>query len=318
MVADSDRARVLSARHANRHDRVVRVLRRVLVLNLIVAFAKIALGYWSGAVSILSDGFHSLIDAASNVVALVGISAAQRPADQNHPYGHRKYETMASVGILLFMLLVLLEVARNAFAHLRMPSAPTVLPAGVLTMLVTLAINVVVVRYESSASRALNSEILSADAKHTRSDLWTTIAVLAALAGVWLGYPMLDPLAGLVVSVFIGHAGWQIAREASGVLSDEIVIDEDDIRAVIDAVPGVIGSEKIRTRGAADNVFLDLHLWIDGKTPLEAAHHTSHVVKDRLMARFPQIVDAVIHIEPPPHQYPARKSTSFSSASPRS
>ena len=87
----------------DRHLSVVSVLRRVLALNLIVAFAKITLGYFSGAVSILSDGFHSLADASSNVVALVGVSAAQRPADENHPYGHRKYETMASVGILMFM-----------------------------------------------------------------------------------------------------------------------------------------------------------------------------------------------------------------------
>jgi cation diffusion facilitator family transporter len=271
----------------NRYHSVVSVLRRVLVLNLIVAFAKIALGYFSGAVSILSDGFHSLADASSNIVALVGVSAAQRPADQNHPYGHRKYETMASVGILMFMLLVLSEVARNAIAHLRAPSTPAVLPLGVATMVATLVVNVFVVRYESSAGRRLRSEVLGADAKHTRSDVWTTIAVLVALAGVWLGYPVLDPIAGLVVSGFILYACWQIAREASGVLADEIVLAEDDIRSVVESVPGVIGSEKIRTRGPADNVFVDLHVWINGRTPLAEAHALTHVVKDRLMARFP-------------------------------
>jgi cation diffusion facilitator family transporter len=156
---------------ADRHRSVVTVLRRVLVLNLIVAFAKIALGYFSGAVSILSDGFHSLADASSNIVALVGVSAAQRPADEDHPYGHRKYETMASVGILMFMLLVLSEVARNAVEHLRVPSTPTVLPLGLATMVVTLVINVFVVRYESRAGRRLRSEVLGADAKHTRSDV---------------------------------------------------------------------------------------------------------------------------------------------------
>jgi len=292
----------------DRHRSVVTVLRRVLVLNLIVAFAKIALGYFSGAVSILSDGFHSLADASSNIVALVGVSAAQRPADQNHPYGHRKYETMASVGILMFMLLVLSEVARNAVEHLRVPSTPTVLPLGLATMVVTLVINVFVVRYESRAGRRLRSEVLSADAKHTRSDVWTTLAVLLALAGVGLGYPVLDPIAGLVVSAFIGYACWQIAREASGVLADEVVLADDDIRPVVESVPGVMGCEKIRTRGSADNVFVDLHLWIDGQTPLGQAHALSHVVKDKLMARFPEIVDVVIHIEPPPEQIPHPKS----------
>jgi len=289
----------LNSELTDRHDSVVRVLRRVLVLNLLVAVAKVALGYVSGAVSILSDGFHSLADASSNVVALVGVSAAQRPADENHPYGHRKYETMASLGILMFMLLVLSEVARNAIDHLRAPRIPSAIPVGMITMIATLVVNVLVVRYESRAGRRLRSEVLGADDKHTRSDVWTTIAVLAALVGVWLGYPILDPLAGLVVSVFIGHACWQIAREASGILADQVVIAEDELRSVVESVPGVVGSEKIRTRGTADNVFVDLHLWIDPRTPLGEAHALSHVVKDRLMAQFPEIVDVVIHIEPP-------------------
>ena len=283
----------------DRHHSVVRVLRRVLALNLLVAFAKIALGYFSGAVSILSDGFHSLADASSNVVALVGVSAAQRPADEDHPYGHRKYETMASLGILMFMLIVLSEVARNALGHLRAPRQPSVLPVGMITMVATLAVNVLVVRYESRAARRLRSEVLGADARHTQSDVWTTVAVLAALVGVWFGYPIFDPLAGLVVSVFIGYACWQIAREASGILADQVVIAEEELRSIVESVPGVVGSEKIRTRGTADTVFVDLHLWIDPRTPLGEAHALSHVVKDRLMAQFPEIVDVVIHIEPP-------------------
>jgi cation diffusion facilitator family transporter len=265
----------------------------------VVAVAKIALGYVTGAVSILSDGFHSLTDAASNVVALIGVSAAQRPPDADHPYGHRKYETMASLAILVFMIIVLVQIFETAMGRLRTASMPTVLPASVLLMLATFVVNVLVVRYESREGRRLKSEILGADAKHTQSDVWTTSAVLAALFGAWLGYPRLDPFAGLVVAVFIGHACWQIAREASGVLADQIVIAEEDIRSVVEPTPGVIGCEKIRTRGPADNVFVDLHLWIDGRTPLAEAHAISHVVKDRLMARFPQVVDVVIHIEPP-------------------
>jgi len=289
---------------ADRHASVVGVLRRVLVLNLAVAAAKIALGSFTGAVSILSDGFHSLTDAASNVVALIGVSAAQRPPDADHPYGHRKYETMASLAILIFMIIVLVQIVETVIGRLRNASVPTVLPASVLMMLATLAVNVLVVRYESTEGRRLNSPILGADAKHTRSDVWTTSAVLAALVGAWLGYPRLDPFAGLVVAVFIGHASWQIARDASGVLADQIVIAEEDIRSVVEPMPGVIGCEKIRTRGPADNVFVDLHLWIDGRTPLAAAHAISHVVKDRLTERFPQIADVVIHIEPPSLAHP--------------
>ena len=106
--------------------------------------------------------------------------------------------------------------------------------------------------------------------------------------------------AALLVAGFIGHACWSIAQEASRILSDETMMDEGQVRDVIQSVPGVLGCEKIRTRGSVDYVFLDLHLWLDRTTPLFAAHETSHVVKDKLMAKFPQLMDVVIHIEPPP------------------
>jgi cation diffusion facilitator family transporter len=179
-----------------------------------------------------------------------------------------------------------------------------VFPEGIGIMTATLAINLAVVSYELRAARRLHSEVLRADATHTRSDVLTTVAVLGALLGVWWGYPMLDPLAALVVAGFIGHAGWQIAQEASRILSDEIVIAEDDVRKVVGSVPEALGCHRIRTRGSPDYAFMDLHLWVDGQTTLESAHATSHVVKDRLMRRFPELVDVVIHIEPPPHTIP--------------
>jgi cation diffusion facilitator family transporter len=308
-VADPDRTRVLvqgaagdrsAGPGAERYSAVVRVLGRVLVLNLAVAIAKIVLGYSSGAVSILSDGFHSLTDSASNVVALIGVSIARRPPDQNHPYGHRKYETMASLGITLFLVLVLFQVLAAAYNRFVDGGTPRVFPEGIAVMTTTLVINLCVVLYESRAGRRLNSEVLLADARHTRSDVMTSLAVLGALLGVWWGYPIFDPLAALVVAGFIGHACWEIAQDASRILSDEIVIAEHDVRDVVQSVPAVLGCHQIRTRGSADHAFMDLHVWLDRRTPLESAHATSHVVKDRLMKRFPELADVVIHIEPPP------------------
>ena len=297
-MADPERARVLDA--DERYASVVRVLYRVLFVNLAVSIAKIALGSFTGAVSILSDGFHSLTDSASNVVALIGVGVARRPPDANHPYGHRKYETMASVGILIFLLLVLVQVLRAAWDRLLSGAIPRVFPEGIGIMALTLVVNLWVVWYETREGRRLRSEVLRADARHTRSDVLTTVAVLGALVGVWYGYPLLDPIAAFVVAGFILHACWQIAQEASAILSDETVFAEADVRRVVQSIPGVIGCEKIRTRGSADHVFMDLHVWVHGQTPLADAHHTSHVVKDTLMATFPQLADVVIHIEPPP------------------
>jgi len=284
----------------DRYSHVSTVLWRVLFANLAVAVAKIALGYYSGTVSIISDGFHSLTDTASNVVGLVGVSVASRPPDANHPYGHRKYETMASIGIMVFLILVLVEVLRAATDRLLHGGTPRVFPGGIALMAVTLVVNLFVVSYELRQGRRLKSEVLLADAKHTRSDVLTSGAVLGALLGVWAGYPLLDPMAALLVAGFIGHACWSIAQEASRILSDEMMMDERQVRDVVQSVAGVLGCEKIRTRGSADYVFLDLHLWLDRNMPLFTAHETSHVVKDRLMAKFPQLMDVVIHIEPPP------------------
>jgi len=284
----------------DRYQGIVRVLTRVFVLNLGVAAAKIVFGYWSGTVSILSDGFHSLTDSASNIVALIGIHVSRRPADDNHPYGHRKYETMAAMAIVVFLAIVILEVGRTAFGRLHTGRHPQVTPASFAVMGVTLVVNLIVARYERSAGKRLASEVLMADARHTRSDVLTSLAVIAALIGIALGVPLLDPLAAAVVAVFIGHAGFEIARDASRILSDEMVIAEDDIREVVMGVPGVLGCHHIRTRGPADHVFLDMHVWMAGDTRLDAAHRLSHDVKDRLMAHYPRITDAIIHIEPPP------------------
>ena len=267
-----------------------------------VAGAKLVFGYATGAVSIISDGFHSLTDTASNIMGMIGLRASRKPPDEDHPYGHRKYETLAAAGIFIFLLFVVVEVARAALDRLAGGAAPRVTIASFGVMLATLGINLAVVRYERGEGRRLNSEILVADALHTRSDVLTSCAVLISLAAVRLGYPMLDPIGGLVIAVFIARTGWHIARETSGVLADRVVMAEDDIRDVVMSVPEVVGCHQIRTRGSLDHTFLDLHVWFHGTTTLYEAHRLSHIVKDRLMERFPHIADAIIHIEPPPKE----------------
>jgi cation diffusion facilitator family transporter len=276
------------------------VLTRVLVLNLMVAIAKLILGYATGAVSIVSDGFHSLTDSASNIIGLVGLRASRKPPDEDHPYGHRKFETLAAGAIFVFLIIAVLEIGRAALNRIASPAPPEISWVSFAIMLATLGVNVWVVRYEAGEGRKLSSELLLADAVHTRSDVFATIGVLMALTGVALGYPLLDPIGGVAIAVLIARTSYGIARDTSGILSDRVVIDEEVIRRVVMGVPDVLGCHHIRTRGPVDHVFLDLHVWFAADTPLRDAHALSHVVKDRLMERFPQIADAIIHIEPPP------------------
>ncbi len=297
MVAAGARPDVLIL---SRHDAVTRVLVRVLFLNLAVAGAKLVLGYATGAVSIISDGFHSLTDSASNVMALIGMRASGKPPDVDHPYGHRKYETLAAAGIFVFLLLVVVEVTRAAIHRLAGGGAPEIHSMSFGVMIATLIVNISVVRYEEREGRRLSSELLHADAMHTKSDVFTSCAVLVSLVAVRLGYEMFDPIGGLIIAVFIAHTGWAIARQTSRVLSDRMVIAEDAIRGIVMGTPQVVGCHQIRTRGSEDHTFLDLHVWYPPDMPLFEAHRLSHIVKDRLMEAFPQIADAIIHIEPPP------------------
>jgi cation diffusion facilitator family transporter len=233
-------------------------------------------------------------------MALVAVRVARKPPDVDHPYGHRKFETLAAGGIFVFLLLVVIEVIETALDRLRTGHTADVSIYSFAVMLVTLVINVAVVKYESAAGRRLGSELLMADAAHTRSDVMTSCAVIASLIGVWLGVPALDAIGGIVVAVFIARTGYAIWLETSGILADRVVIDEDAIRTVVLSVPAVVGCHQIRTRGSLDHTFLDLHVWFPADTTLHEAHRLSHVVKDRLMDTFPQIADAIIHIEPPP------------------
>ena len=234
---------------SERFGAVAGVLLKVLVLNLGVAAAKLVLGFTSGAVSVVSDGVHSLTDGLSNVAALVGVGVARRPPDRNHPYGHRKYETIAAAAIGGFLLIVTMEILETAWGRFRAGSAPTVTPLAFAVMIAAIGINLLVTRYERRAGQRLQSEVLLADAMHTQSDVWTSLTVIVALAASWLGYPALDPIAALVVVGFIGHAAWQILRSTSDVLSDHIVIPEAEVRRVVLSVPSVMGCQEIRTRG---------------------------------------------------------------------
>jgi cation diffusion facilitator family transporter len=297
LVAGAGSTHVLS-----RHSAVSRVLTRVLVLNLVVAGAKLVFGYATGAVSMISDGFHSLTDSASNVMGLAASHVARKPPDADHPYGHRKFETLAAGGIFVFLLLVVFGVLGEALTRISEGGAPTVTRWSFIVMLATLGINLVVVRYERREGRRLGSELLLADATHTYSDVLTSCAVIVSLMAVSAGYPLLDPIGAVVIAGFIARSGWQIARDTSNILADRVVLEEDDIREVVMTVPGVLGCHRIRSRGSSDHIFLDLHVWFPGETTLHDAHGLSHVVKDRLLERFPQIADAIIHIEPPPKE----------------
>ncbi len=276
---------------------VKRVLWQILGVNLVVAAAKIIVGLAIGSVSMMADGFHSTMDGSSNIIGLVGLAVSGRPPDENHPYGHQKYETFATMGIGLLLLLAGWNVLQSAFTRLAEGGAPEVNALGFVVMGITIATNLAITRYEGRRGRQLRSPLLLADAAHTRSDIFVSLSVIVSLVGTWLGWSWMDAVIAVLIVLVIGWTGWQIIRDASRVLSDSAVIDPAVVEKIALAVDGVHSVHKIRSRGTEQAVYLDLHIQVDGRMPLEEAHRLSHVVQLRLQKEL-GVADVVVHNEP--------------------
>lgn len=282
------------------HGRQVeRVLWIVLLLNMAVAAAKFFYGLASGSASMQADGIHSVFDSLGNVIGLIGIAVAARPADAEHPYGHSKFETYGSLAIGVLLLVAAFEVGSSAVAKLVSQSyTAQVTPVSFIVMVGTLAVNLGVTLYERRAGRRLHSEILAADAAHTLSDAFVSIGVIAGLAFVAMGFPVADPLMALLVTVAILISAAGVFRAGLRTLSDHARIPSAEVVALSEAVPGVRQVHAVRTRGTEAEVYCDLHVLVDPQMTVLAAHDLGDEVERAVQAAFPSVKEVLVHIEP--------------------
>lgn len=277
---------------------VKRVLIYTLIANSLVALAKIIYGYLTHSIAILSDGFHSFFDGISNIVGLIGVSIAYHPPDKRHPYGHRKYETLFTLIIAAMIFITCYQILRNAYESLSNSPKATITPASFIIIFITLAINIVVMVYESRKGRELNSEFLIADARHTRSDIFVSLSVILGLILFKAGYTRADAVVGILIAFLIAKMGYEIIKEASSILVDTVCIDTGLIEKALMDVEGVKGCHDIRTRGTIKSIFLDLHVCVRPDITLEEAHNIADRVEEMIKERFPDVVDIVVHVEP--------------------
>lgn len=269
-----------------------------LILNLAVAVAKLAVGALTATLSLVADGYHSLLDASGNIIGLATLKISHKPPDEDHQYGHRKFEVLASMGISVLLFVTALEILARAWERLRgEPVAVSSWPAA-LVALITLGINIFVVRYETRAGKALRSPLLLADAKHTLSDVFATSSVLAAILLRQAGIGWADPVAAAGIAGFIVFAGWRILTSGVDVVADRRVIDPADVAKVALEFSGVRECRKVRTRGFEDAAFLDLTLILDPHLSLMEAHDLCDRVEESLHRAHPELADIVIHPEP--------------------
>jgi len=278
---------------------VKKVLIWVLLLNWLVALAKIAYGLLTNCSSMAADGFHSLSDGASNIIGLIGIHFACQPEDQDHPYGHKKYETLFSLAIAGMLFILAFNLAKQGIIRLSRPSTPQIDIGSFIIMLVTLGINIFVMHNERKKGLHLKSDILISDALHTTADIFTSLSVIIALIVIKLGYPILDPIVTIIISLFIALAGWKIVKESSAVLCDTAaILDVKKITDIVLAIEGVKNCHKIRSRGRPDDIHVDLHVQVEGTMHINTSHKICYAIENAIKKSIPEVTDVVVHIEP--------------------
>lgn len=280
-----------------------KVLWSILAVNWAVAGGKVFVGLTTHCMMITADGLHSFSDGLSNVVGLIGVRLSSHPADADHPYGHQKFETLAAFIIAFFLFVVSYGIFREAAAGLLHPRVPEVTGTSFIVMGVTLVVNVLVVGYERRQARLLSSEILSSDAWHTLSDIFVSLSVIVALFGLRWKIPYLDASFSIFIAAVIAVTALGILKRSADVLTDKAVLDPGCISRIARGFAAVHDCHEIRTRGREGDVYVDLHVLVDGEMTVKESHHLANLIENGIRKDIPAVRDVVVHIEPDTHEH---------------
>ena len=277
---------------------VRRVLGGILVANIVVVIVKFIVGVNTNSLAVFGDALQSSVDSANNLFAIFVVRVAAKAPDEEHPYGHAKFETLGALLIALLLALSIFELVQGAIGRLLTGFPIVRVSTQALGLLVfTLVVNIGVVWFETRAGKRLESDLLLADALHTRTDVFITLGVLASLWLARAGLEWADPALAIVVAFLVGRAGYQILRRSIPTLVDERAFDQATIQREAERVGGVVSAYAIRSRRAGDRRFAELTISVDGGSNVASAHRIADQVEDRLRDTL-QLDEVTVHVEP--------------------
>ncbi|MGL4884563.1 MAG: cation diffusion facilitator family transporter [Waterburya sp.] len=286
---------------AQRQNSIQTVLYVTLGLNVLVLETKFSLGLAMGSLSLLADAVHSFADTASNILGLVAMRLANPQPDWDHPYGHSKFESLGALGIAGFLIVAGMEILGSAIKRLFLPVDQTSLEVNnlnLIMMVCVLVINITVAVYEGKKGKELNSKLLQADARHTLSDVWVTVVILAGMWGMRYGWLWLDIVLAFMVAGLVFWSAWEVIKENIPFLSDRVAIPAKEIMEIVMDVYGVLNCHSITSRGVVDQeVFIEMHLVVAPRE-IEAAYEIVEKVENKLQEKYDGQVHVTIQLEP--------------------
>jgi cation diffusion facilitator family transporter len=279
---------------------VRRTLGVILVLNLVVVAVKVAVGWRTGTLAVLGAALESALDTLNNVIGMSLVTVAARAPDDDHPYGHDKFETIGALAIVGFLSISCFELLKEGIEKLRRheePRPPETLE--IVLLAATVVVNVFVVWYERRRGRELRSAFLLADAAHTSSDTYVTLLALASMLLTGAGFGRFDAPLAIVVAMIIAVSGYRILKGTIPILVDERAVDADEIRRLVRTIPQIGGVRTVRSRYAASGLlFAELTIVVDGESSVAEAHALADAVEARITEEL-GASDVTVHVEPP-------------------
>ncbi|MCL4460918.1 MAG: cation diffusion facilitator family transporter [Nitrospirae bacterium] len=267
-------------------------------VNTFLSVLKIGWGHSIHSAGMIADGYHALLDSVSDMICLGGVYLANRPPDENHPYGHAKFEPLAQLAVSVFLFLTGYEVLSHSWESFRGGSVVLFTVPSLLVMLLSMGLQILLVRLERRVGEQTGNSLVKADALHIRSDLFASVAVVAGLLASHWGYPKADPVVGFLIAVLIAHAGYELLREGTQILSDKRLMDPEEIVRIASSVGGVMECHSVRSRGSSSQIYMDLNIHVDDSLTVAEAHAISHEVEEAIRRRHPSVAEVIVHIEP--------------------
>lgn len=271
-------------------------------VNIFLSIAQITVGTFAKSQALVADGIHSLSDLVGDFVVLFASHHSQKDADQEHPYGHQRFETAASMVLGVLLIMVAVGMLWAAFEKLKNPhEIPTVHGAALWIVGLALISKELLFRYMLKIAKRVKSSMLVANAWHARSDAASSLVVAVGIVGNLAGYPILDPIAALIVGLMIGKMGWQFGSSAFNDLMDRSADEQEviDITATLLETPGVLGAHDIKTRKMGDMILVDAHIEVDASLTVEVGHDIGLAARHAVMQRH-RVLNLMTHIDPVP------------------